>query len=354
MTAHKPDGKLSVTRAYDGTMRDLVRRRLVAQQIARHDFATAHDLVAWLGCVQAQDWGAAKWALGLRLDGATDASIERAVSSGEILRTHALRGTWQLMAPADVRWIVELVGPRVIDRAATRHRALGLTPARLRRSIAAIVRALRTEHLTRDELGDVVARAGVSPKGQRLPHILVVAELAGAITSGAWRGKQPTWALLDRRAPRAKSRARRDAVVELAVRHLRGRGPATADDFVWWSGLPAAEAREGFAAARELVSGPGRVRAPRGVAHLLPAFDEWLIGYRDRSDVVAPDVLPRLRGRGGMLDPVVVVDGMVVGTWSRTVGRRGVTVRRDVAGASASAQRAIEAATARYERFLGT
>jgi hypothetical protein len=349
------------------TEQKLANRRLHAQQIARHDFTAPADLVAWLGAVQAQDCGAAKWGLGLRLpEGATEATIERALADGAILRTHALRGTWQLVTPKDVRWMLALVAPRLAARLATRHRQLELDAATFRRSNAALEKALRGgSHLTRAELAAVLRRARISTAGQRLAHLLAQAEADALICSGARRGKQSTYALLDLRSPAPPRPLTRDeALAELAQRYFRSRGPATIADFAWWSGLPAAEARAGLESVKmSLVSDAidGEIYwrsdelAPRRRstdAYLLPAFDEYLIAYRNRDAVLAPRHVKHLHG-GGLLDPIVVLDGRVIGTWRRTFGRRSVAIEIDPFEPTSRRHPAIADAEAKYGAFLG-
>ena len=348
----------------------LVGRRLTAQQLGRMAFSAPGEVVAWLGAVQAQDYPAAKWAVGLRLAGAaTDASIERSLAEGAVLRTHALRGTWQMVAPADIRWILALVAPRVVAGSATRHRQLALEEGIFRRSNAAIARALGGgDHLTRAELAAVLEGEGISTAGQRLAYLLQRAELDALICSGARRGKQLTYALLDRRAPLPHVALRRDAALaELARRYFRSRGPATVGDFAWWSGLTASDARAGLESveatlASEAVGGrtywhaegvpANAVTSPR--AHLLPAFDEYLLAYRDRDAALDPTRLKRLNAGGGMLGPCLVVDGRVVGTWWRVLARATVAIEIEVFQRPTRTERqAIAAAARRYAAFLG-
>jgi hypothetical protein len=254
----------------------IAARRLSAQQIARPALKTPRDLVAWLGAVQAQDYAAVKWAAGLRLGGAaTDAGIERAVDDGAVIRIHALRGTWQLVAPADVRWMLDLVAPRLIASYATRYRQLGLDAATFRHGDAVLAEALRGgAQLTRAELASAYEAAGISTTGQRLAHLLQRAELEALICGGARRGKQFTYTLLENRAP--GSRLERDeALAELALRYFRSRGPATLDDFKWWSGLAPADARAGLDAVKSLLASTepiGTTRMPsRGPAPRRPS-----------------------------------------------------------------------------------
>jgi hypothetical protein len=347
---------------------EIAARRLGSQQISRPALATPRDLVAWMGAVQAQDYAAVKWAAGLRLAGAaTEASVERAIDDGAVLRIHALRGTWQLVAAADVRWMLELVGPRLIASYANRYRQLELDAATFRRSIAVLTKALRGgRELTRAELGSALEAAGISTAG-RLSVLLERAELDARICGGARRGKQSTYALLDDRAPDSHPHLKPDeALAELASRYFRSRGPATVDDFKWWSGLAPADARAGLDAGRStLVSSVvdgrtywqgedafAKVRSP--AAYLLPAFDEYLIAYRDRGAVLDPQRAKRLNAGGGMLSPCVVLNGRVIGTWRRTLARGAVAIELDLFEEPARrGSTAITAAARRYGAFLG-
>lgn len=302
-------------------------RRLVSQQISVRELPTPAEVVAHLGAVQAQDYAGCKWAVGVRQAGeTTDAAIEQALSEGTILRTHVLRGTWQLVTPADVRWMLGLVGPRVVASAAGRHRQLELDEPTFRRSETALVKALSDgRHRTRAELAEVLERAGVSTAAQRLSHLLQRAELDAVIVSGARRGKQTTHTLLDLRAP-PRPFDRDEALSTLERRYFQSRGPATVQDFAWWSGLPVTAARQGLESiqrdlAHEVVDGRTYYFVDREVpakgVFLLPPFDEFLIAYRDRDAVLDRQHVEQINAGGGLLDACIVVDGRVVGTWSR-------------------------------------
>jgi Winged helix DNA-binding domain len=345
-------------------------RRLAAQQIARRMFRTPAELVAFMGAVQAQEPAAAKWALGLRLSGAARLTeIDRALADGSVTRTHVMRWTWQLVAPADLPWMLPLVADRLKARAARRHRELGLDAAAFRRAHAAIARAVAGAHRTREELRTALRAAGVAADGARLSHLLGHAELSGLVCSGAPRGGRPTYASLGERAPgRGTPRARDEALAALALRYFGSRGPATAADFAWWSGLAPSEARQGLADVRskldsETVGGvvywasKGVARLPDAAiarAYLLPAFDEYLVAYRDRAAVLAPGHARRLNAGGGILAPAIVVGGRVEGTWRRTFERRG-TVTIALAPFEKLGRRAgadVADAAERYAAFL--
>jgi hypothetical protein len=329
-------------------------QRLHAQHVASPRLATPAALVAWMGAVQAQDYLASLWAVGLRLTEATATTIEDAIADGSIVRIHAMRGTWQYVAREDVRWLLGLVGPRVIAGAAGRHRQLGLDAATLARSadvLAARVRGGR--FATRAELAAALEAAGVACAGERLLHMLGHAELAGALSSGPRRGKQVTFAAFDERIPAAPAIDRAAAAAELAKRFVQARAPATVQDFAWWSGLPLGEARPAFEAA-PVPAPPRASRRRTPTAYLLPAFDEYLIGYADRSAMLAARDVKRINAGGGMLNPVIVIDGLIAGTWRRTIERAGVVVTLEPIRKLTAAERgAIDAVAARYGAFLG-
>ncbi|RIQ20739.1 DNA glycosylase AlkZ-like family protein, partial [Jiangella rhizosphaerae] len=185
---------------------ELARRRLRATGLGGPlDAATPGEVVGWFGAVQSQDYHPAKWGVAQRLRGAvTDAGLDHAFAEGELLRTHVLRPTWHFVTPADIRWLLALTAPRVHALNAYYYRQAELDDALLRRAADVVTEALAGgEHLTRPEVAAVLERHGIVAAGPRLAYILMFAELEQLICSGALRGKQHTYALLDDRAPAA-------------------------------------------------------------------------------------------------------------------------------------------------------
>jgi hypothetical protein len=340
--------------------------RIAAERMARHwlarpGLADAADVVGWLGAVQAQDYGAAKWALALRMRGAIDGEpIDRALHEGRILRTHLMRPTWHFVAAADIRWLLELTAPRVRPALGFGRRQFGLTDALHRRATRAIERALeREECLTRPELGDRLARAGIAATGVPLALMVMSAELDGVICSGPWRDKRSTYMLLARRAPHARGLPRDQALAELTTRYFRSHGPATVRDYAWWSGLTTADAKRGLeivGARSETIGGLTywRVGArrplpgSRDAIHLLPIYDEYLVAYRDLIAV------PRGKGRWGVLPQAVVCGGQVIGAWkiARAKGTTAIAVElgRKLSG---DEWQQLDRAVDRYSKFAG-
>ena len=348
---------------------EIAHRRLRNQRLTRPMRGGAGDAVGWLGGVQAQDYAGAKWALGSRLRGVTDDGVERAFDEGAILRTHVLRPTWHFVTPADIRWMLALTASRVHAVNGHRYRQLELDDATFRRSHEELSKALQGgQHLTRDELREVLRRAGIATdREQRMAYLMMRAELDGIVCSGPRRGKKFTYALLEERAPHARSLARDEALAELARRYFRSRGPATVHDFAKWSGLTLADARRGLEAAR---TGLRHVVADRRTfwhpptrgpktgrphtAHLLSIYDEYVSGYKDRSAMVDRRHAARLSGMGNALTYIVVVDGRIVGTWRRRLEKTDVVIQADVFTRLTRPQKeGVAAAAERYGAFLG-
>jgi len=346
--------------------------RLENQQIARHPCATPGQVVAWLGAVQAQDYPGALWSIGLRLPDAIVADVEHAIAERAIVRTWPMRGTLHFVAAADVRWLLGLLTPRVIAGSARRRQQLELDDAVFARSREALRAALQGgRQLTRTALLQVLEEAKISTAGQRGYHILWRLAQDGVICFGPAAGKQQTFVLLDEWLPPSAPLDREAALAELARRYFSGHGPATLRDFIWWSGLTAADARAALELAKpalvhEVVdqdtywlaantqAGP-RESCREPEVQLLPGFDEYLLGYTDRSAVLdaarAAEIVP---GNNGMFTPTVVVDGRIAGTWKRTITRRGVAVSvRPFSPLSEAGGLALTRAAERYGHFLG-
>lgn len=346
---------------------NLLRQRLYNQHLAGTPLERPEDVVRRLCAVQSQDYLGAKWSVGQRIRRGTDAAVDAAFSAGRILRTHILRPTWHFVAPEDIRWMLRLTSPRVHACNAYRYRQLELDAGLLRRCHDRIAHSLEGgNQLTRTELAKVLRRSGVATNGQRLAYIVMYAELEGLICSGALRGKQHTYALLEERAPATRPLEPDEALAELTRRFFTGHGPATMEHFVWWSGLTVARARAGLSLAQAHLTkrsadgrtywlGPSRRAAgeTRLTAHLLPEYDEAILGYKDLS---IPD-LPRANARKKWQDffyRPVIIGGKRAGTWRRRFVGRGVVLDTNLFASLDGAQhQALEAAADRYAGFIG-
>ncbi len=350
------------------TRLDIAHSRLLHQHIAGTKFARPDEVVRWMGAMQAQDYQQALWAVGLRMRAPTLASVEAALASGTIIQTWPLRGTLHFVAAENVRWMLELLAPRRVAADQTRRHQLELDERTLERCARLFRDALAGgQRLTRAALMRLLEHVQINPTGQRGYHILWYLAQTGLICLGPRQGKEQTFVLLDDWAPVSRRLTREAALAELTGCYFTSHGPATVADFATWAGLTLADARAGLESAKsslvperhdgeEYWRGTGAVDAPHEASsvYLLPGFDEYLLGYKDRSDVLATEHAGKVApGGNGVFFSIIVVGGQVVGTWKRTVKKDAVAVTitpfTDVA---VSSERIVEAAQ-RYSDFVG-
>jgi hypothetical protein len=320
---------------------NVARLRLSSQQILNPSLADPAEVVRTLGAIQAQDYAGSLWSVGLRTPTAMATGIREAIANRQIVRTWLLRGTLHFVAPEDVRWILALAAPRIIAGSAGRHRQLGLSGNDFSRSRQVIADGMSGgRQLTREEMFRLLNERGISTDGQRGYHLLVMAGLEALICFGPNRGRQQTFVLLDDWVPETgRDPGQKEAPGWLAERYFQGHGPATLQDFAWWSGLTVSAAKAGVAAAGSRLSpvtsggndyfmAAAADRHPgEPAAYLLPGFDEYILGYRDRSAILDPVVAGRtVIGGNGMMLPTVVIDGIVAGTWKRSIGKQEIAI----------------------------
>lgn len=321
------------------TADDIARLRLHSQQIVASHSRSPAEVVHTLGAMQAQDYSAALWAIGLRLPGSTQTQIEQAIAERTIVRSWPMRGTLHFVAATDLRWMLQLLAPRVISNTERRDRQLDLDKATYDRCSRLLQRKLRGKQLQRDQVYQLLEKEGISTAGQRGYHILWYLAQQEVLCFGPQNGKQPTFALLDDWLPQTKLLSRDKALAELTLRYFSSHGPATADDFSAWSKLTLTDIRRGLEMVSERLQllRNGKIdywMAKENDAHsepphalLLPAFDEYLLGYRERSAILdakhANKIVP---GGNGVFRPIMVLHGKVVGTWKKSVKKTSVTL----------------------------
>ena len=335
---------------------------------------TAAEVVAWLGAVQAQEFPFACWSIGQRAEGGglDEAAVHAALARGEIVRTHVMRDTWHFVARDDARRLLRLTGPRIQARNGTMYRKLGLDAAQLTKTDALLGDLLAGGvQLTRRALASELVQRGVEAEGMRLGYILMHAEVEEVICSGARQGKHHTYAAFDDRVPSAAAPFDRDrALADLVRRFFTSHGPATVNDFTWWSYLTVADARHGLALVGEELeafeisdrtywctagdaAASHRSSAPR--AHLLQVYDEYVIAYRQSRDLLDVDGLAAaLPGGQVMFLHALILDGQVIGHWRRQLTTTTLTVETQTARPlSPSEAKAVDAAVTRYGAFVG-
>jgi hypothetical protein len=364
---------------------DVVRSRLLAQRVWGTGAGDAGTAVRGLLAVQAQEYAYARWSVAQRCAGAgrdNAAAVDRALADGALLRTHVLRPTWHFVHCEDARWLLELTGPRVRAASRSRDRELGIDDALMERAKDALAQALsRGPHLTREELGAVLERAGVlartserlrgaSVYNQRLGHVVLNAELDMLLVSGTPRSTpggtvKQSYALFDERVPAAPAPDRDESLARLAGRYFTGHGPATVKDCSLWSGLTMADIRRGLAAApagllecrefdghRFYRAAADSARAPRRPrADLLQCYDEMVMGYTPTRGYLWDGAGLQLGNANLSLHPVLI-DGFMAGVWRHVLGPDAAVEIRPARTLTAAEGRALEAAVGRYARFL--
>lgn len=351
------------------TIPELISLRLHNQQILASKCQTPEAVVTQLGALQAQDYPGALWSIGLRHPGAMMADIEKAIMEKKIVRTWPMRGTLHFVTAKDIRWMLALLTPRVIAGTASRQKNLNLNDTIFAQCKQIFTKALRGgKCLTRENLLATLEREKVSTGGQRGYHILWRLAQEGLICFGPAQGKKQTFVLLDEWLPPTKSLTRAAALAKLAEKYFTGHGPATMADFCWWSGLTVGDAKAGIMGARKTVSKETindqdywfsstvkNVPKLSGAVYLLPGFDEYLLGYRDRSAVLDEEHAEKIcPGFNDMFSPTIIVGGRVVGTWKKTIKKKAIVITPTFFGkVSASDKQAIGETAKQYEQFLG-
>ncbi len=318
---------------------NITSHRLHNQYISRPWTGDMVELVEHMGAIQAQDYAGCKWAIGLRMNGITEQNVEQAINDGTLVRTHVLRPTWHLVSPKDIRWMLAMTAPRVNAFNSSQYRKLGLDDAIFQQSNKIIVKSLTAEkYLTRAAIEIALQQKGIATNDIRLTCIMMYAELTGLICNGPRQGKLATYTLLDDRIPPTPPLPYDEGLAALTKRYLNSHGPATVHDFAWWSGLTVADAKKGIESVKEYFEHiivnevtywlPGNSShtsaATKDAAHLLPAFDEYTVAYRDRTTLLSA----AHKGKTPLeiLNPVVVIDGHVAGTWRRTIKKETVEI----------------------------
>ncbi|KUM36221.1 winged helix DNA-binding domain-containing protein [Arthrobacter sp. EpRS71] len=366
------------------TPRIMGRLRLVSQGLVGGGFPTVPDAVRWMTCMQAQDLGSALWAVGQRVPGKAASDVRAALDAGTVVRSWPMRGTLHLVAPEDLQWILGITSGRLMKSLAGRHRELGITSEDISHcrdiafKTAEALKAGGAPGASREQLFQAFEDAGQITKAQRGIHLL------GSLCQRAWLvqgpmagtngkvGVQQLFVPFDEWIPDSRELDRQEGIAELLFRYVRSHGPATIKDFAWWSQVPLTEAR---AALNEVQDGLVELQfggssywlSPETAAMLddgvpgsrsllaLPGFDEYLLGYQDRSLVLAPEfaelVVP---GRNGVFKRIMVSGGEVVGTWARTVGGKatGATSEPFAGELGPAAERTFQAQGRAYLKFM--
>lgn len=320
------------------------RRRLESQLLCGPPAASAVSVVRRLLAVQGQDPRGARLAIRARSAGLTAADVDHALTTDRSLLVSWLnRGTLHLVTAEDYWWLHALTTPTMVTGNARRLAQEGVPAADADAAVRVIDEALTADGpLTRGQLSERIAAAGIRTQGQALVHLLARATIRGRIVRGPMIGGEQAFVLVSdwlgaRPAIAEPSRFDRDrALAELARRYLVGHGPASDRDLAKWAGLPLSDARRGLesigarlrqrddglaelasAAGQADAAGQGRAELPP--PRLLGAYDPLLHGWVDRSPVLGSH--RQVITVNGLFRPFALVDGRAVGLWTLTSGR---------------------------------
>ncbi|WP_433944779.1 winged helix DNA-binding domain-containing protein [Paenibacillus sp. SN-8-1] len=349
--------------------RSIPYQRMHNLLIAGGKMDKGEQVVRQLGALQAQDYHQALWAVGMRTKSATVADIEQAIEDRKIVLTWPMRGTIHCVHPENLRWMLQHLAPRILAQDGRRLAQLELNQEIIERCRQIIYDALQgNKRISRPDLMQLLEDNGFHTKNQRGYHLLWYLAQSGHICLGPREGKQQTIVLLDEWVPAAKELSRSEALALLAERYFASHGPATVQDLAWWAGLTLSDARQGVEAARsrlvsEKIGGqeywttdnaPAFAMDEEPSIYLLPGFDEYLLGYKDRSMVLnaahARHVVP---GNNGVFMPTIVIDGQVSGLWKRTIKSKGIDIEFHLFTPLRDREERMIEAAGRYCEFMG-
>ena len=312
---------------------ELLTIRLHNQLLTTHEMKSPHEIVSWMGAMQAQALEMAKWAIGSRLPDSSATAITDALNRGEVIRTHILRPTWHFVAAEDLRWMYALSYPRLKPVYRSYAKMLGADESLLYRYIPLIEEFLTGgKHLSKQEIGEALAERGVTLDDNHLKLLLSFAELEGVIVNGELEGSRQTFTLLGEWAPPTMEISREEALERLARRYFTSHGPATLQDFAWWSNLTMTDCRQALAMIgsdfmRETINGrecwmPDNLRTPPSdlpSALLLAPFDEFVVSYKDRFEMIDAEHYSKVMTKNGIFSPTIMLNGRIIGSWKKSM-----------------------------------
>ena len=344
--------------------------RLLNQQLLSPLFSQPKELVSWMGAMQAQNYSMVKWAMGTRLKSATIQTVEEALRKGEILRTHVMRPTWHLVAAEDIRWMLKLSAGRIIsaNESYAKGHDLEISEELYTKSHNLLEKILcGKKSLTRQEIAEHFNRSGIVADNHRMTRFMARAEQVGIVCSGEDKGSKCTYALLEERVPPMPELTKDESLAHLARSYFRSHSPAVLQDFVWWSGLPVSDAKQAiYLIASELTTEQWKEQTwyihdacrTRGKLtddiHLLPSYDEYLLGYKDRTDVLPLEHYPKAFTNNGLFFPIILHKGQVVGNWNKSAKKKGLDLEYSCFRQEADMDEAmLHQAKQKFAQFLG-
>lgn len=351
------------------TFQEISHHRLVSQKLYKTSQSSPQEIVKHLGAMQAQDYAMAKWAIGSRCD-ASEKEIQEAIDSAKIIRTHILRPTWHFVSADDIYWMLDVSGPQVQKMTISSAKKYGYDLNKLNQINETIGKLLSgNNHLTREEIMQELNIKKSSNQDFLAAAIMMHAELDGLVCNGKMKGKQITYALLEERVEKPKTKlTKEEGLAKLAQRYFESHGPATLQDFSWWSGFPPTICKSIINAIELQLNSIlidnqtfwfGKDFSNQDVfresVHFLPAFDEILISYKTREASILLEHQSKAFTNNGIFKPIILENGKVIGTWKRTIKKDHAKIETDFfSETEVSKKNILFEGLKAFENYLGT
>lgn len=315
--------------------------RLYNQQLITNErLKEPVEVVSWMGAMQSQTLEMAKWAIGVRLPGTTVKDIEDSLNDGRIIRTHILRPTWHFVAAEDIHWMFDLSNPRIKPIYISYCKLTGTDEQMVTGTYPILEKTLAGgKHFTKPEIQEILQQHGIECKDRLLNVIMGRAEMEGILCNGKLRGNKQTFTLLHEWAPKKYTLSKEEALERLARRFFTSHSPATMEDFAWWSGLTVTECRQALQLIKEdfrcetindrIFWFKNDFKIPeinKPSVLLLPPFDEYVVSYKNRSEIVEDIHYGKVMTKNGLFDPTMMLDGEIIGKWKKKTTPQGAQV----------------------------
>lgn len=310
---------------------EILNLRLYNQLLTSHQLKAPNEIVSWMGAMQSQALDMAKWAIGTRLENQTIRDVEEALNTGQIIRTHTLRPTWHFVSADDVHWMFDLSNPRLKPIYHCYAKMRQIDESLIYNAIPVLEKILiGGKHLTKQEIGSALQTQDITLDDDHLKSAITYAEMEGILVNGRLKGKKQTFTLLEEWAPRKQTICKEEALEHLARKYFTSHSPATIHDFAWWSGLSITECRQALEMIKvdficETINErdfwmKSDIKVPpvdSNSALLLPAFDEFVISYKDRSEMIEDIHYGKVMTKNGLFSPTIMLNGKIIGSWKK-------------------------------------
>lgn len=344
-------------------MEDLIHIQLTSHGLLGSDFSSPEEVIQHYGCMQSQDIGQALWVIGSRTENSTEKVVKEACIQGKIIRTWPMRGTLHYMDPRHVRWMLGLCASKTLKGFAKRRAFLWISDSDAEKALRIMEESLRWgKTLTRTELGTVLKENGIPMQTQWTYHLACYAATCWLICFGPPTEKEETFVLLDEWIPAQPELTHEEKLSKLARMYIRGHWPATADDLAWWCGIGKTECKKAIALIEKELS----MLVQNGKTYyyfesekkwtsglrLLGGFDEYFLGYKDRTPVADLEHHGKLFTVNGIFFPLIVQDGRVIGSWKRIFKKDTVIFTSEVLTWYKVNSEEMKKQCARYAKFF--